>query len=65
MKMPMHYNTHRHDGKRTQLLEQIAYFESRLEEMGGSGDCAYEKSLVRVYETRLDEQRRLLMKLDV
>ncbi len=62
--MPMHYNTHSHDGKRKQLLEQIAYFESRLEEMGGSGDCAYEKSLVRVYETRLGEQRRLLMNLD-
>ncbi len=56
-------NTHGHDGVRKQILEQIAYFETRLEEMGGSGDCAYEKSLVRVYETQLGEQRQLLMSL--
>jgi hypothetical protein len=62
--MPMNYSTHSHDGKRKQILEQIAYFELRLEEMGGSGDCAYEKSLVRVYETRIGEQRQLLMSLN-
>lgn len=56
-------NTHSHDGIRKQILEQIAYFETRLEEMGGSGDCAYEKSLVRVYETQLGEQRQLLISL--
>lgn len=64
MNMPMNYSTHSHDGKRKQILELITYFESRLEEMGGSGDCAYEKSLVRVYETRLGEQRGLLKSLD-
>ena len=60
----MDHGTHSHDGKRQQILEKIAYFESRLEEMGGSGDCAYEKSLVRVYETTLGEQRGLLETLD-
>ena len=60
----MDRNTHNHDGKRQQILEKIAYFESRLEEMGGSGDCAYEKSLVRVYESTLGEQRGLLETLD-
>ena len=62
--MTMTNSTHSHDGKRQQILEQISYFESRLEEMGGSGDCAYEKSLVRVYETRLGEHRQLLMNMD-
>jgi hypothetical protein len=60
----MDHSTHSHAGKRQQILEKIAYFESRLEEMGGSGDCAYEKSLVRVYETTLGEQRRMLQNLD-
>ena len=62
--MTMTHRTHPHAGKRQQILEQISYFESRLEEMGGSGDCAYEKSLVRVYETRLGEHRQLLMSME-
>jgi hypothetical protein len=64
MKMTTPSSAHKHDGKRQQILEQISYFESRLEEMGGSGDCAYEKSLVRVYETRLSEQRQILQGLE-
>lgn len=60
----MDHSTHSHDGKRRRILEKIAYFESRLEEMGGSGDCAYEKSLVRAYETTLGEQRRILQNMD-
>ena len=62
--MTMTNSTYSSDGKRKQILEQIAYFEARLEEMGGSGDCAYEKSLVRVYETRLGEHRQILQGLE-
>ena len=58
-------NPHHDDAaRRHRILEQIAYFEARLDEMGGSGDCAYEKSLVRVYESRLGEHRRILESMD-
>ena len=57
-------NTYGDAVKRKQILEQIAYFEARLEEMDGSGDCAYEKSLVRVYEARLGEHRQILQGLE-
>lgn len=39
------------------LKEEIAFLESRLDEMGGSGDCAYEKALVRSYDERLALRR--------
>jgi hypothetical protein len=59
----MHHVTPSDGQTREQLLEQIRYFETRLEEMGWSGDCAYEKSLTRVYEARLGERRLLLQNL--
>ena len=51
------------NARRRQILEQITFFEARLNEMGWSGDCAYEKSLTRVYEAQLQENRQLLMNL--
>ncbi len=39
----------------SRLLEQIAYFEARLVEIGYLGDCAYEKAMVRVYLSRRQE----------
>lgn len=46
-----------------QLKKDIAYFEARLEELGQSGDCAYEKAMVRVYDSMLEDRRRILAQL--
>ena len=40
-----------------QLLEEIAWFESRLQAIGGNGDCAYEKALARSYEQAVANHR--------
>lgn len=42
------------------LMEEIAFFESRLLEMGHSGDCAYENALARTYQALLDARRHAL-----
>lgn len=42
-----------------QLLEEIAWFESRLTEIAG-GECAYEKALERAYEMALGNHRERL-----
>lgn len=42
-----------------QLIEEIAWFETRLFEIGG-GECAYEKGLARVYEETLCDHRNRL-----
>lgn len=39
------------------LRQEIAFFETRLHEMGETGDCAYEHALTRAYETLLCERR--------
>ncbi|QKQ27942.1 hypothetical protein [Candidatus Reidiella endopervernicosa] len=39
------------------IRDEIAYFESRLAEMGLAGDCAYEHALSRVYTSLIDEKR--------
>lgn len=39
------------------LREEIAYMESRLEEIGYDGDCAYEKAIARFYYQQLAEYR--------
>lgn len=46
------------------ILEEIAYFEARLIEIGHSGDCAYEKALARTYRNLLDDRRWQLSQLD-
>lgn len=44
----------------TRLLEEIAYLEARLHDIGETGDCAYEKSLARSYVHLLRERRSQL-----
>jgi len=45
------------------LRQEIAFFETRLHEMGEQGDCAYERALSRAYETLLNERRHQLTQL--
>lgn len=45
-----------------QLIEEIAWFESRLTEISG-GECAYEKALERAYEATLSGHRERLASL--
>lgn len=45
------------------LLVEIAWFESRLREIGDSGDCAYDKALARSYLQAVDERRARLAAL--
>lgn len=45
-----------------QLMEEIAWFESRLTEIAG-GECAYEKALERAYEKALGSHRERLANL--
>lgn len=42
------------------LRQEIAFFETRLHEMGEQGDCAYERALYRAYKTLLQERRSQL-----
>lgn len=61
-----HQNTHP-NGARTlsegQLLDEISWFEARLEAIGGNGDCAYEKALARSYEQAVSSHRARLASL--
>ena len=45
------------------LIEDIAYFEARLEQMGDLGDCAYERAMSRFYERLVGERRDSLASL--
>ncbi len=44
----------------TRLIEEIAYLEARLHDIGITGDCAYEKALARSYDLLLKDRRRQL-----
>ena len=44
----------------SQLLDEIAWFEGRLQDIGGNGDCAYEKALARSYEQAVSSHRERL-----
>lgn len=46
-----------------QLLDEISWFETRLNEIGGNGDCAYEKALARSYEQAVSSHRERLATL--
>jgi hypothetical protein len=46
-----------------QLLDEISWFEMRLQEIGGNGDCAYEKALARSYEQTVSSHRQRLAAL--
>ena len=45
------------------LLAEIAWFESRLREIGDIGDCAYDKALARSYLQAVDQRRERLAAL--
>ena len=46
-----------------QLLDEISWFEARLNAIGGNGDCAYEKALARSYEQAVSSHRKRLASL--
>jgi hypothetical protein len=46
-----------------QLLDEISWFEARLNAIGGNGDCAYEKALARSYEQAVSSHRERLASL--
>jgi len=46
------------------LRQEIAFFETRLNEMGGTGDCAYERALSKTYRILLQQRRGQLAKLN-
>jgi hypothetical protein len=48
------------DDDMDRVKKDIAYFEARLNELGQSGDCAYEKAMVKVYDSMLEDRRRQL-----
>ena len=45
------------------LRQEIAFFEARLNEMGESGDCAYEHSLSKAYRLLLKQRKSQLATL--
>jgi hypothetical protein len=45
------------------LLAEIAWFESRLRQIGETGDCAYEKALARSYVQAVNQRRARLATL--
>ncbi|MDH5784099.1 MAG: hypothetical protein OEZ16_00655 [Chromatiales bacterium] len=52
------------DQSYSRLLEEIAYLEARLIDIGHTGDCAYEKALARSYRELLRQRRVVLMMLN-
>ena len=46
-----------------QLLDEITWFEARLDAIGDIGDCAYEKALARSYEQAVSSHRARLASL--
>jgi hypothetical protein len=45
------------------LRQEIAFYESRLAEMGEKGDCAYEHALSKAYQVLLRERKQQLAAL--
>jgi len=39
------------------LLQEIAYMEGRLAEIGHEGDCAYEKAIARFFEQQVADRK--------
>lgn len=46
-----------------EILEEMTYLQARLSEMGGAGDCAYERALAGAFRDRLNEHERRLARL--
>jgi hypothetical protein len=57
-----HHTGHNHPAA-DYLRQEIAFFETRLNEMGEKGDCAYEHALSRAYRMLLQERRNQLAQL--
>ena len=57
------YASHSEKREEQTLIEDIAYFEARLEQMGDLGDCAYERAMSRFYERLVGERRASLESL--
>lgn len=49
---------HRFDPQRSE--EEIRYMESRLDEIGHDGDCAYEKAMIRFFQKEVAERKAQL-----
>jgi hypothetical protein len=61
-----HQTAHQTGGRtlnEIQLLDEISWFEARLDAIGGNGDCAYEKALARSYEQTVTSHRQRLAAL--
>lgn len=43
-----------------ELIAEIAWYEARLQELGDSAECAYEKALARSFEQALHAHRARL-----
>lgn len=39
---------------------EIAYMESRLEEIGFEGDCGYERAMIKLFEEQIVQRRAWL-----
>lgn len=42
------------------LLQEIAYMEGRLAEIGHEGDCAYERAIARFFEQQVADRKTQL-----
>ena len=42
------------------IREEIAYLETRLNEIGYDGDCGYEKAMIRFFEQQVSMRRAWL-----
>lgn len=42
---------------RSRIEEEIQFMESRLEEMGFEGDCAYERAMTKFYQQEIAFRR--------
>jgi len=51
------------DDQALQLQDEIATLESRLEDMGMDGDCAYERAMSRLYADMVEDRKRRLATL--
>lgn len=51
------------DEQALQLQDEIATLESRLNEMGIDGDCAYERAMSRLYTGMVEDRKRRLASL--
>ena len=61
--MSTDFRAHRIAPDEQDLVEEIAYLTSRLDDMGTNGDCAYERALARAFSAMVQERTRQLCQL--